>query len=230
MNYGGGQNVTESGEIYAIRFVAQTLGFPKPFTLFDIGANKGLYLETALKVLGQDITAYSFEPQSASFTKLQQKMSHLPTVHLTKAAVGKEPGHAQLQFEEDLDIGASLRWQTEKGMARTENVPVITIDQFCRQEDIRRIDLLKIDTEGYEMEVLLGAAKTIASGAIRSIQFEFGETFLTTPYHFLDLWELLSPRYVINRILRRGLVEIHDYSTDLEVYKLANFLCIQKSD
>jgi FkbM family methyltransferase len=229
MNCGGGQNVTESGEIHALKFTARTLGFPKPFILFDVGANQGLYLRTAFEVLGQDLTAYSFEPQSASFKKLQEAMANHPPVHLRQVAVGKEPGEAQLKFQSDLDIGASIRSQSEIGAAFTETVPIITIDDFCEQEGIQRIDLLKIDTEGYEMEVLLGASKTLAAGAIRAIQFEFGETFLTTPYHFIDLWELLSSRYRIYRILRRGLVELRNYSPDHEVYKLTNFLCIRKT-
>ena len=228
MNYGGGQNVAQSGEIHALRFAERKLGNPRPFTLVDVGANDGLYLRTALQVLRDDITAYSFEPQSASFKELQRDMADQPRVHLRQAAVGKQPGQAELAFRSDLDTTASIRRPGENRVALTETVTIITIDDFCVVEDIQRIDLLKIDTEGYEMEVLLGASRMIASDAIRSIQFEFGDTFLTTPYHFIDLWELLSPRYTIYRILRRGLVELRQYSSDLEIYKIANFLCIQK--
>ena len=229
MNYGGGQIVAESGEINALRFAAHALGHPRPFVLFDVGANTGIYLRTALEVLGRDVTAYSFEPQSASFRELKQIMSGLSKVHLRQAAVGKEPGVARLEFQSDLDIGASIGGQGNRESFSAEAVPIITIDQFCEQEGIRSIDLLKIDTEGYEMEVLLGASKMIESGAVRSIQFEFGETFLATPHHFIDFWKLLSPRFTIYRILRRGLEELHNYSGDLEIYKLANFLCIHKS-
>ena len=88
--------------------------------------------------------------------------------------------------------------------------------------------MLKIDAEGHEMEVLLGARSMIEGGHIHSLQFEFGETFLQTPYHFRDLYDLLAPRYRIYRILRQGLAELPAYSPDLEVYKLANFLCVQK--
>jgi FkbM family methyltransferase len=229
MNYGGGQNVLDSGEIHALQFAARALGSPKPFMLIDVGANDGLYLRTALQVLGDALTACSFEPQSASFRKLQEQMAAYPAIRLRQSAVGKEPGEAQLRFQSNLDTTASIRRHAENGPALTETVPVTTMDLFCQQEGVRRVDLLKIDTEGYEMEVLLGASKMMQSGAIRSIQFEFGDTFLTTPYHFIDFWELLSPRYTIYRILRRGLDEVRHYSSDLEIYKIANFLCIQKS-
>jgi len=76
------------------------------------------------------------------------------------------------------------------------------------------------------MAVLLGASRMIESGGIAAIQFEFGDTFLHTPYHFTDIWQLLSPRYAFYRILRHGLFEIPRYAPDLEIYKTANFLCV----
>ena len=156
-------------------------------------------------------------------------MAGNPMVNLRHTAVGKEPGEGKLQFHSDLNTTASIQRQTEHGLALSETVPITTIDHFCDVEGIGRIDLLKIDTEGYEMEILLGASMMMKSGAIRAIQFEFGDTFLTTPYHFIDFWELLSPRYDMYRILRHGLVQLHRYSPDLEIYKIANFLCIRKS-
>jgi hypothetical protein len=94
---------------------------------------------------------------------------------------------------------------------------------------VGRIQFLKIDTEGQEMEVLQGASRMIQEGRIDFIQFEFGDTFLHTPYHFLDVWNYLSNRYVIYRILRHGLAELKRYSHDLEIYKNANFLSIRRS-
>src|SRR5215475_7794231 len=71
MNYGGGQTVSESGEIGALKFARATLGrSASPFILFDVGANDGGYLQCALPVLGADVRAFSFEPQSAAFEKL----------------------------------------------------------------------------------------------------------------------------------------------------------------
>jgi hypothetical protein len=61
------------------------------------------------------------------------------------------------------------------------------------REDITQVDLLKIDTEGHEFDVLLGASGMVRTGAIAAVQFEFGETLLGTRYHFKDFWDLLSP-------------------------------------
>jgi FkbM family methyltransferase len=229
LNYGGGQSVGESGEIEALEFVRDARGNAEPFTLFDVGANDGSYLQIALRVLDGNLKAFSFEPQAASFQQLQVRFGGTPRLELRKAALGSEPGTMELVYGCDGDTAASLHRESVLGQTRSEQVPVTTVDQMCEAEKIEMIDLLKIDTEGHEMGVLLGASNMITSGRIAAIQFEFGDTFLRTPYHFTDLWALLSPRYRFYRILRHGLTEVSRYSSDLEIYKIANFLCMLKA-
>jgi FkbM family methyltransferase len=228
LNYGGGQSVAVSGETGALRFVCTRTDDLSPFVLFDIGANEGEYLNAAVATVGTYLTAYCFEPQSASFQKLRIRFSDDSRITLIQMAVGSDLQPVELFFESDGAVGATLHRDSISGQQRSEMVAQTTIDQFCKQERIEKIDLLKIDTEGHEMDVLHGAAGMIESGSIHAVQFEFGETFLHTQYHFIDVWALLSSRYAFYRILRRGLAEVHQYSPDLEIYKLANFLCVQK--
>ncbi len=226
MNYGGGQSVEKSGEIGALKFAAARLEESRALTLFDIGANDGEYINVALRVLGDRLNVYSFEPQSASFNKLQTRFGNRPGVKLKKAAVGRTSGTLDLFFDRDDETTASLHRSRIAVQTRCEKVEVTTVDATCRDEGIDRIDFLKIDTEGHEMDVLLGASGMIEAGLIGAVQFEFGDTFLHTPFHLVDLWDLLSPRYTIYRILRHGLVKVPQYTCDLEIYKIVNFLCI----
>jgi FkbM family methyltransferase len=226
LNYGGGQSVQDSGEVAALEFVRSTLGRATPLVLFDVGANDGEYLNFALRVLGNQVKAYSFEPQSGSFERLCARFGGDPRVELVKAALGREVGTVDLFLDADCETTASLYRNLSQEQTHSETVQQTTVDQVCAENCIEHIDLLKIDTEGYEMDVLLGASVMIEAGAISALQFEFGDTFLHTPYHFLDLWSLLSPRYTVYRILRHGLAEIRRYSPDLEIYKIANFLCM----
>jgi FkbM family methyltransferase len=226
LNYGGGQSVTDSGEIGALKFVSAKWR-RSPFVLFDVGANDGNYLNAALDTIGNRLKAWSFEPQSASFRKLRERFGADARITLKQAAIGSEAGTMQLFFSSEGETTASLHRESISGQMQSEMVSLTTIDRICEEEQIAQIDLLKIDTEGHEMAVLLGASRTINAGSIAAIQFEFGDTFVHTPYHFADIWKLLSPRYVFYRILRHGLIEISRYAPDLEIYKTANFLCIR---
>jgi FkbM family methyltransferase len=228
LNYGGGQTVKDSGEVGALAFALRSLQRPAPRTLFDVGANDGEYLEAALKAMGPDARVYSFEPQSSSFETLRTRFESDPRVQLRKLALGREEATVDLFFGSDREPTASLHRNTQSGPVRSESVHITTIDRLCAEESIEHIDILKIDTEGHEMEVLLGASQLMRADHISCIQFEFGDTFLGTPYHLKDVWDLLSPQYTIYRILRRGLIEVPCYSHDLEIYKIANFLCIHQ--
>jgi FkbM family methyltransferase len=228
LNYGGGQSVAESGEIGALKFLSARGQRSAPFMVFDVGANDGDYLNAALATFGDRLKAWSFEPQSASFRKLSDRFGADLRIKLKQAAVGSETGAVQLFFSSEGETTASLHRDSVSGQAHSETVSLTTIDHICEEEQIAQIDLLKIDTEGHEMAVLLGASRMIESGAIAAIQFEFGDTFLHTPYHFTDIWQLLSPRYAFYRILRHGLVEVTRYAPDLEIYKTANFLCVRR--
>jgi len=61
---------------------------------------------------------------------------------------------------------------------RTEKVVMTTIDRYCEKNDISQIDLLKIDVEGAEYQVLLGARSMLQHKRIRCCVFEFGQTTL----------------------------------------------------
>jgi hypothetical protein len=68
----------------------------------------------------------------------------------------------------------SLVRPPENELLGSEQVKVITLDQFVRENNIDRIGLLKIDAEGFDLEVIAGAVGTLASGAVRFVLVEVG--------------------------------------------------------
>jgi FkbM family methyltransferase len=229
MNYGGGQSIGASGELGALTFASQFFSPQQPLVVFDVGANDGEYVEAArARLPSENLRVFCFEPQRSSFLALQSGYRDDPLIEIRHAALGQECGTAELFYSTERESTASLHGTESGGPESSEQVEVTTVDEVCREAGVNRIHLLKIDTEGHEVDVLLGAQKMMEEGRITAIQVEYGDTFLHTKYHFCDLFDLLSPRYRIYRILRSGLFEIPHYSHDLEIYKIANFLCIAK--
>jgi FkbM family methyltransferase len=234
MNYGGGGSPLDSGEIEALAFLRDGLNNSDPFVLFDVGANDGEYLQIALNTFGQRTLAYCFEPQSHCFERLTARFGENQRVTVKKLALGREPGSAQLFFDREGDIRASLQLDyvylhAPVEAVESEDVQLSSVDQFCSDQGIAKIDLLKIDTEGFELDVLQGALSTMEDGVIHSIQFEFGDPYLRTQYHFRDFWDLLAPRFRLFRILRHGVTEVRSYSPDLEIYKCVNYLAVRNA-
>jgi hypothetical protein len=107
-------------------------------------------------------------------------------------------------------------------------IPIDTVDNFCKNNSISSISFLKIDVEGFDLDVLKGAKSMIDNGQIDLIQFEFGGTQIIPRIFIKDFWEILNTNYSIHRILKNGLLEIKEYSDSLEIFAYANYLAIKK--
>jgi len=95
-------------------------------------------------------------------------------VHLYQLALGSEAGEVEIVLQEDSQTHSLSR----KGSAqhtpglRTESLTVTTLDHFVSDKNIKFIDLLKIDTEGYEVEVIRGGSSSFKERKIGAVILE----------------------------------------------------------
>lgn len=161
--------------------------------VFDVGANTGQSVANFRRLL-PDSTLHSFEPGRVAFRELDAATRGLRNVHLVNAAVGSTSGRLTLIENEYSDMSSFLRPSSASWgaiVAETE-VEVTTLDSYCADQGIQRIDLLKIDTQGYELEVLRGATGMLDAGRV-------GLVFLEVT--FCDMYEDLPPFDVLYRFL-----------------------------
>ena len=110
----------------------------------------------------------------------------------------------------------------------SEEITITTIDDFCVSQNILKIDFLKLDVEGHELNILLGAKNMLDSDKIKFIQFEFGGCNIDSRTYFKDFFTLLNGKYRIYRILQDGLLEIGYYRETLEIFTTTNFFAIHR--
>jgi hypothetical protein len=106
----------------------------------------------------------------------------------------------------------------------TNQVELETIDEFCINNQIKEIDLLKIDIEGHELIALKGAINMLKALKINYIQFEFSEFNIESKTYFRDFYNLLCSNYNIYRVVKNGLYLIGNYNENLEVFQTSNFI------
>jgi FkbM family methyltransferase len=142
----------------------------KVSTIFDVGANIG-QSATKFRKAFPDSTIYCFEPVKYIFEKLERNLSKDINTKLYPVAMGKNQGVAQIFITEHETTCSIVEPEHH---IRTETVTVDTVDNFNHEFDIQRIDLLKIDAEGFDIDVLKGADMMLSSGKIGFVLVEVG--------------------------------------------------------
>ncbi|NJK38937.1 MAG: FkbM family methyltransferase [Oscillatoriales cyanobacterium RM2_1_1] len=160
--------------------------------VLDIGANVGDYTLLLSELVGSKGKVYGFEPTSTSttFKRLSQAIesAELYNVTLVRKAVYSQDGSIEFnEFSEEYSvwnsIGKPQMLDPENALnripvVRTELVDAITLDTFCEENDIQKIDYLKLDVEGAESEALIGCTRLLSEHAIQFIQFEISQKML----------------------------------------------------
>jgi FkbM family methyltransferase len=131
-------------------------------TVFDIGANFGLYSVIASARLRSG-SLHAFEPNPDLFSILKANLEKRPFGHLEAHQIAIGATRGNVAFNCALDSAFSSVVETERiATERTVMVPITTLDGFMEERDIQLVDLMKIDVEGYEPEVLEGASRLLA--------------------------------------------------------------------
>lgn len=213
MNIGGPIDPAVNGEAWLARTVVPAGG-----RVFDVGANVGAYAR-AVQAVVHGVRIDCFEPGADAYRQLAK----VPGVTAWPLAFGASKGRAALHHSPASSELASL---VDRGFGGDiEQVTVTTVDAFVATHEVDRIDLLKIDTEGTDLDVIRGARGPLAAGAIRSVQFEFGGGNITSRTFLRDFADAL-PGFTLHRLLPDGLVPIGPHERD-EVFVMANYVALR---
>jgi FkbM family methyltransferase len=174
--------------------VARFLGSAKNLrVVFDVGANEGQSVEHYVRAF-PCAQIYSFEPFAGAYESLVRRVSNFARVRTFQLAFADTNRAARIQ-PAALSVQNSLRNELSGNCSSKggELVVIKTLESFCAEQDITHIDLLKTDTEGFDLEVLKGAEAMLRS---HRIQFIFSEASLRPDdsYHtsFFRVTEYLS--------------------------------------
>jgi FkbM family methyltransferase len=242
MHIGHWESIIDPGELWVLRFIHRHFQYGKTRSavngtgpvVFDVGANTGLYSMEVLRYFGERTRLYSFEPSPSTYEALCKSVGKLKGVECLNVGLSNVEKSTTLYSVPADPCLASVydRFRFNDvsngdGSARTsESISLRTIDSFCRERDIQHIDFLKVDVEGHELEVLLGARSLIERSAIDFIQFEFGGTDVDSKTFLHDFFQLLHPTFALYRILKDGIVPVEPYNERYEIFLYSNYLAI----
>ncbi len=227
-----------SNELEAIQLERSLSKSNGPLTIFDVGANKGDYIQLIRSTLShKEYSIYSFEPDPKNCVKIQSRFQNKLNLEVIQMGLGDRIESTKFYKHVQDDL-STLHYDSNSpsdyrstAVERVFDINIITLDQFCIERNIKSIDYLKIDTEGHDYFVLKGAENLLKGKKIRNIQFEFSEMNIASKTRFFDFWNLLKENYRFFRICKDHNYEIKSYSPLLcEIYHPVNFFAQLKND
>ena len=161
--------------------------------IFDVGGNEGEFIDFFLNLF-ENPTIYSFEPEMSSYQKLVKKYGKNKTINLFNLAFGNKKEELKLKtnIKSSTSTFSKINMQSKYYNLKSlilnpskndiffgeEKVQVEKMDNFFNQKKINTIHILKIDTEGFELNVLEGAKEALRKTKIIIIEFQLNDMYL----------------------------------------------------
>jgi FkbM family methyltransferase len=238
MGIGAGSSTGTSGEQALADKLKQFASLDQHVCVFDVGSNKGQFLDLVLRSVGSiPIHIHAFEPAHETYKSLCANAKGYSNVTLNNIALGNLKGESSLFYDY---AGSGLASLTNRRLEHlgidfkcSEKIIVDTLDNYCSNQAIQEIDLLKLDVEGHELDVLQGAKEMLAARKIKMVSFEFGGCDIDTRIFFRDFYYFFQEygMQAIFRITPSGcLVPVQQYKEVYEQFRTTNYLVMLTGD
>ena len=170
----------------------------------DAGANIGIYSQFLSHCVGSAGIVHSFEPAPENFKRLQSATRNCPNVRLSQAAVGERSERSKLYVSDKLNVDHRA-YLPEGDSRRSIAIDIIALDDYFQPGE--RVDLIKMDIQGYELQALRGASRVLADNPNAKLLLEFWPYGLKQAgVNWVELLDTLQNKnMLVSEITNRGL-------------------------
>ena len=185
----------------------------------DVGANIGIYSKFLSRCVGSTGLVHSFEPSSDNFRRLSAATRDLSNVRLTQTAVGERSGECKLYISDKLNVDHRA-YNADGDSRRAVPTEMVALDDYFKPGE--RVDLIKMDIQGYELHALRGAQRVLQENADINLLLEFWPAGLEQAgVNWEEVVEMLQRLNMNLTVVRtRGLVpfDARDVRNDISWY------------
>ncbi len=155
----------------------------------DAGANIGIYSQFLSRCVGSTGVVHSFEPSFENFSRLQSATRKLANVRVSQTAVGEHTGKSTLYLSDRLNVDHRT-YITKEDPRDAVPIGIVALDDYFKSGE--RVDLIKMDIQGYEFHALRGATRVLQENPDINLLLEFWPLGLEQAgVHWEELIEML---------------------------------------
>jgi FkbM family methyltransferase len=209
-----------NGERYVQAVIASHFKSP---VVFDVGANIGDWTASFLRQAHAGAAMiHAFEPCRGTFELLERRFPDRNGLFLNHAACSDRVGLASLAVDA---VASGSNALANDDFDSKEEVSLTSIDAYCRDRSIQHINLLKVDAEGHDSIVLLGALAMLQAREIDFIQFEYNQRWINERKLLRDAFKYLQPLgYRIGKLTGDAVQFYPNWHSELETYRESNYV------
>jgi FkbM family methyltransferase len=195
---------------HAERQLLRKILFPGAVVV-DAGANIGIYSKFLSRCIGPTGSVHSFEPAPDNFKRLFAATRNLSNVRLAQAAVGERSGETKLYISDKLNVDHRA-YKTDEDSRHAIPTEMVALDDYFQPS--QRVDLIKMDIQGYELHALRGASRVLADNPNAKLLLEFWPYGLKQAgASWIELIATLrSKNMAVHQVEKHGLVYFHSES------------------
>ncbi len=197
--------------------------------VFDVGANVGGYTKMILEKLTlaqkTNYEVHLFEPQKTCYDKLVNEFNGQNNIIINNFALSDSEGEATIHLDFDGSSWGSMYDRKDLGLDLKKTIQLKKLVDYVKMKGINKIDLLKIDTEGNEMKVLMGCEDFLKPSAVHSIQFEYVGCYTDAGITLRGVAELLmSKGYYVGKLQNSSIEYKAEINSFIEDYTYSNYI------
>jgi FkbM family methyltransferase len=220
--------IGKNGELLIQATVLERTAGTNP-VFFDVGANIGEWtlalLRRSRSSKPSKISVHAFEPcdgTRGTLTGVIRDNDPDGSVTIVPVALSNEAGSRSFYV---IGSGAGRNSLYPIEGTTVDTVETATLDEYCSRTHVDRIALLKIDTEGHDMNVIEGAKGLLADHRIAVVQFEYNHLWVSARRYLKDVFEFATPLgYAVAKITPAGVEPYFKWHHELETFREGNYI------
>jgi FkbM family methyltransferase len=219
-----GINMGANGEEWLLQLVAPHVRY-----FVDVGANVGAWSLRASELMIEQPRGLLIEPSPATAAKLIANVVNagLSGLEVIQCAASDRLGEAPFFAEDDEGETSSLLANHSGAGAKRHPIRLTTLDVELAARNVENVDLLKIDAEGYDLQVMLGCEALLSKGGIGVLQFEYNAPWRWSGATLWRAFQFLQSFDYTVCLLRPDSLSTFPIDRVGEYYRYSNFVAFK---